>query len=108
MIFGDLVGINLCFTDDENPQKNLTQETCPDRGLNPGPLRDRRACYRLLHSGGHLRKLRKKADQLFIIVTEKIMNAILISSLLIHFLDLPANLLTFSLLSYTRFLEIKI
>ena len=33
--------------------KNLTQETCPDRGSNPGPLRDRRAFYRLLHSDGH-------------------------------------------------------
>ena len=32
--------------------KNLTQETCPDRGSNPSLLRDRRACYRLLHSGG--------------------------------------------------------
>ena len=32
--------------------KNLTQETCPDRGSNPGPLRDKRACYHLLHSGG--------------------------------------------------------
>ena len=27
--------------------KNLTQETCPDRGSNPGPLRDKRACYHL-------------------------------------------------------------
>ena len=32
--------------------KNLTQETCPDRGSNPGSLRDMRACCRLLHSGG--------------------------------------------------------
>ena len=36
-----------------NPEKNLTQETCPDRVSNPGPLRDKRACYHLLHSGGH-------------------------------------------------------
>ena len=35
-------------------RKNLTQETCPDRGSNPGPLRDKRACYHMLHSGGHL------------------------------------------------------
>ena len=34
------------------PRKNLTQETCPERGSNPGPLRDKRACYHLLHSGG--------------------------------------------------------
>ena len=32
--------------------KNLTQDTCPDRESNPGPLRDRRTCYSLLHSGG--------------------------------------------------------
>ena len=35
----------------KNPKKNLTQETCPDRGSNPGPLHDKRACYHLLHSG---------------------------------------------------------
>ena len=34
------------------PEKNLAQETCPDRGSNPGPLRDKRACYHFLHSGG--------------------------------------------------------
>ena len=38
----------------KNPEKNLTQETCPGRGSNPGPLRDRRTCYHLLHSGGHV------------------------------------------------------
>ena len=55
MIFGDLRGLKLadiCLTGEEKPRKNLTQETCPDRGSNPGPLRDRRACYRLAHSGG--------------------------------------------------------
>ena len=55
MIFGDIEGLkfpDICLTGEENPQKNLTQETCPDRGSNPGPLRDKRACYRLLHSGG--------------------------------------------------------
>ena len=55
MIFGDLVGLKLPdihFTGEEKPRKNLTQETCPDRGSNPGPLRDKRACYHLLHSGG--------------------------------------------------------
>ena len=36
----------------KNPGRNLTQETCPDRGSNPGPLRDRRAYCSLLHSGG--------------------------------------------------------
>ena len=55
MIFGDLVGLkfpDICLTGEEKPRKNLTQETCPDRGSNPGPLRDKRACYHLLHSGG--------------------------------------------------------
>ena len=35
------------------PRKNLTQKTCPDRGSNPGPLREWRAWYHLAHSGGH-------------------------------------------------------
>ena len=41
MIFWDLGGIKLpdiCLTGEEKPQKNLTQETCPDRGSNLGPL----------------------------------------------------------------------
>ena len=42
----------ICLTGEEKPRKNLTQETCPERGSNPGPLRDRRACYNLSHSGG--------------------------------------------------------
>ena len=56
MIFGDLGGLKLpdiCLTGEEKPRKNLAQETCPDRGSNPGPLRDKRACYHLIHSGGH-------------------------------------------------------
>ena len=55
MIFGDLGGLkflDICLTGEEKLRKNLTQETCPDRESNPGPLRDRRACYHLLHSGG--------------------------------------------------------
>ena len=43
---------DIYLTFEEKPRKNLTQETCPDRGSNPGPLRDKRACYHLLHSGG--------------------------------------------------------
>ena len=56
MIFRDLVGLKLpdiCLTGEEKPRRNLTQETCPDRGSKPGPLRDRRACCHLAHSGGH-------------------------------------------------------
>ena len=44
---------DICLTDEEKPRKNLTQEICPDRGSKPGPLHDKRACYHLLHSGGH-------------------------------------------------------
>ena len=53
MIFGDLVGLKLLdirLTSEEKPRKNLTQETCPDRESNPGPLRGKCACYRLLHT----------------------------------------------------------
>ena len=56
MIFGDLGDLKLhdiCLTSEEKPRKNFTQETCPDRGSNPGPLRDKRACYHLLHTSGH-------------------------------------------------------
>ena len=74
IIFGDLVGLkrsDIRLTGEEKPRKNLTQETpwiiirllfliilliglfhCPDRGSNPGPLRDKRACCHLFHSGG--------------------------------------------------------
>ena len=51
---GNHVGLKLpeiCLTGEKKP-KNLTKETCPDRGSNLDPLRNRRACYRLLHSGG--------------------------------------------------------
>ena len=36
MIYGDLVGLKLpdiCLAGEENLRKNLTQETCPDRGF---------------------------------------------------------------------------
>ena len=49
---GGLKFPDMCLTGEENPRKNLTQETCPDRRSNPGPLRDKRACYHSLHSGG--------------------------------------------------------
>ena len=57
MIFGDLGDLKLpdiCLTGEEKPRKNLTQETCPDQGLNQGPLHDRCACYHLSHSSGLL------------------------------------------------------
>ena len=55
MIFGDLGSLkipDIYLTGEEKRRKNLTQETCPDREWNPGPLRDRRACNRLSHIGG--------------------------------------------------------
>ena len=48
-MIGDLGGLKLpdiCLTGEEKPRKNLTQETCPDRGSNPGPQSV------LSHSGG--------------------------------------------------------
>ena len=52
---GDRLGLkfpDICLMGEEKPQKNLTQETCPDRESNPGPLRERRIRYPLLHNGG--------------------------------------------------------
>ena len=47
MILGDLVGLklpNIRRTGEEKPQKSLTQDACPDRESNPGPLRGKRTC----------------------------------------------------------------
>ena len=55
MRFEELVGLKLPdirLTGEEKPRKNHTQEICPDRGSNPGPLRDKRECYHLFHSSG--------------------------------------------------------
>ena len=67
MIFGDLGVLkfpDICLTGEEKPRKNLTQESCADRGSNPGPLRDKRACYHLLHSGGQSSMSREKITKL--------------------------------------------
>ncbi|PSN37502.1 hypothetical protein C0J52_26535 [Blattella germanica] len=53
MMSGDSLGLkfpDICLMGEEKPQKNLTQETCPDRESNPGPLRERRIRYPLLHN----------------------------------------------------------
>ncbi|PSN58394.1 hypothetical protein C0J52_02814 [Blattella germanica] len=53
MMSGDRLGLkfpDIRLMGEEKPQKNLTQETCPDR--DPGPLRERRIHYPLLHNGG--------------------------------------------------------
>ena len=54
MIFCDILGLKRpdnCLIAEEKTRKNITQETCPDRGPNPG-LCVTGACYRQLHSGG--------------------------------------------------------
>ena len=54
---GIFVGLRLpdsCLTGEKKPRKNLIQETCTDRESNPGQLRDRSTCYRLLYSAGQL------------------------------------------------------
>ena len=56
MMSGDRLGLkfpDICLMGEEKPQKNLTQETCPDRESNPGPLRERRIRYPLLHNSGY-------------------------------------------------------
>ena len=81
MIFGDLVGLKLPdirLTDEEKPRKNLIQETCSVRGSNPGPLRDRRACYHLFHRGGQ-NLLRGKLLELQIPVTSQFFSCSAIS-----------------------------
>ena len=43
IIFGDLGGLkrpDICLTGVEKSRKNLNQETCPDLGSNPGPMRE--------------------------------------------------------------------
>ena len=55
MIFGDLESVNLPdirLKGEENPEKTSPRKVFPAGGSNPGPLHDRRACYRVLHSGG--------------------------------------------------------
>ena len=56
MIFGETWGHkaswHLSCRWGKTAKKNLTEENRPDRDANPGSLRDRCACYRLLHSGG--------------------------------------------------------
>ena len=57
MIFRGLVGLKLpdiYLIVEEKLRKNFTQYMYPDRGSNPGPLRDRRLCYRLLHNSEQL------------------------------------------------------
>ena len=78
MIFGDFGGLkfpDICLAGEEKTRKNLTQETCPDRGSNPGPLRERRACYHLLHSGGLILSVNYKCHN----ATEENLTSVLLS-----------------------------
>ena len=90
IIFGDLGGLKLpdiCLTGEEKPRKNLTQETCPDRGTNPGPLRDRRACCRLAHSGRLLASAFYLENYKILLVREKkIMTKTYVKNRLVIFL----------------------
>ena len=55
MIFEDLGSLKLpdiCLKSEGKPRKKPHPGNLSDRESNPGPLRDRRACYRLLHSSG--------------------------------------------------------
>ena len=84
MILGDLGGLKLpdtCLTGEEKPRKNLTHETCPDLGSNRGPLRDKRTCYHLLHSGGRTLVFMKISKGLFML--RVLQNNVSVKSLLI-------------------------
>ena len=77
MILGELLGLkfpDIYLTGEEKPRKNLLQETCPDRGSNPGPLFDRRACYRPFHNGG------LRTEQLHILI-QKMVSSIFTATL---------------------------
>ena len=72
MMSGDRLGLkfpDICLMGEEKPQKNLTQETCPDRESNPGPLRERRIRYPLLHNGGHTNNIRSINYLIFLFLT---------------------------------------
>ena len=65
MIFADLVVLKLpdiCLRGEENPEKILTQKTCPYRGSNPVPLHDRLTCYRQFDSSGLISSIFVKAS----------------------------------------------
>ena len=69
MIFGNRVALtfpDICLTGEEKPGKNLTQENCPDRGSNPGPLRDRRAQRRLGLTNYNFIKCQNKLVYIFV------------------------------------------
>ena len=54
MMVGDLGGLkfpDICLTGEEKPRKKKPH---PGNLSRPGPLRDKRACYHLLHSGGQV------------------------------------------------------
>ena len=75
--------LTFCLTGEEKPRKNLTQETCSDRGSNAGPLREKRACYLLLLSGGRFNNNKNK--NIRIIITIIIIIIIVISHKELYF-----------------------
>ena len=61
MIFGDLVRLkfpDICLIVEEKPRKNIHEGNMSLPEPNPGPLRDRRAYYRLFHSVDRFNKNR--------------------------------------------------
>ncbi|PSN44175.1 hypothetical protein C0J52_18394 [Blattella germanica] len=75
MMSGDRLGLkfpDICLMGEEKPQKNLTQETCPDRESNPGPLRERRIRYPLLHNVKQVNDVYGKPDIIRKIISHRL------------------------------------
>ena len=68
MIFGDLGGLkfpDICLTGEEIPRKNSPRKLVPTGNRT----RDKRACYHLLHSGGHISESTRSIQFKFCILT---------------------------------------
>ena len=51
---GSLKLPDICHTGEEKPQKKSHPGNLSRQGIEPGPAACRRACYCLLHNGGHI------------------------------------------------------
>ena len=65
--------LEICVTGEQKLRKKPRPGNFPDRGWNPGPLHDRRACYRQLHSGGFFRNHKTRLNENGGIITIVIM-----------------------------------
>ena len=52
---GGLKFPDICLTGEEKPRKKSHPGNLSRLGSNLGPLRDKHACYHLLHSGGRVK-----------------------------------------------------